>query len=65
MNPGVIIAIKACLQRFEVDSTARSLVVKPAIDLGSGWYDLGSARSLLQGEQLHHLRDGKLQTWDW
>jgi hypothetical protein len=53
------------LQRFEVDSSTRSLVDKPAIELGQGWVDLGSARSLLLGGQLHHLRDGTLQTWAW
>ena len=53
------------LQRFEVDSTARRLRALAPIELGSGWADLGSVRSLQLGEQLYHLRDGKLLSWDW
>lgn len=53
------------LQRFEVDGAARSLAVRPAFDLGSGWADISGARGLLLGKQLHLLRDGGLQTWDW
>ena len=62
---GPLVPPALTLQRFEVDSSTRSLVEKPAIELGQGWVDLGSARSLLLGEQLHHLRDGTLQTWAW
>ena len=62
---GPLVPPALSLQRFEVDSSTRSLVDKPAIELGLGWVDLGSARSLLLGGQLHHLRDGALQTWDW
>jgi hypothetical protein len=53
------------LQRFEVDRTARSLRALAPIELGNGWADLASVRSLQLGEQLYHLRDGKLLSWDW
>jgi len=53
------------LQRFEVDGSARSLTLRPAFDLGRGWADIAGARSLLLGSQVHLLRDGQLQTWDW
>ena len=53
------------LQGFEVDTAARTLRVKAPIDLGFGWADLGSVRSLLLDNQLHHLRDGRLTSWDW
>jgi len=53
------------LQRFEVDSSARTLNVKPAIELGESTFDLFSARSLLQGELVHYLSDGALRSWAW
>ncbi len=53
------------LQRFEVDSAARSLVVKPAIELGQAWVDIGSWRTLQLGAQLYLLRDGRLDSLDW
>lgn len=53
------------MQRFEVDSTARTLSVKPSIELGASWLDLGSARTLLQGDWVHHLAEGQLRSWAW
>jgi hypothetical protein len=53
------------LQRFEVDAATRSLNVLPVIDLGPGWADLGSSRSVQLDNQLHLLQDGQLQTWNW
>lgn len=53
------------LQRFEVDSAARTLAVKTPIELGASWMDLGSARTLLQGELVHHLAEGQLRSWAW
>jgi hypothetical protein len=53
------------LQRFEVDTQARTLATRPPLALGSGWADLGATRALLLGEQLHLLHDGDLRTWDW
>ena len=53
------------LQRFEVDSAARSLAVKPAIAFGSGWTDIGATRGLLLGDQVHLLHGGELLTWGW
>ena len=38
---------------------------RPALELGIGWQDLSSARSLLLGERLYHLSDGRLQSWTW
>ena len=53
------------LLRFQVDGGARTLATPAALELGSGWLDLSTARSLLLGNQMHLLLDGKLQTWDW
>jgi hypothetical protein len=53
------------VQRLEVDSAARTLVVKPPLVLDGGWFDIGSVRALLLGNQVHVLRDGKLSTSDW
>ena len=53
------------MQRFEVDSATRTLAVKPPIELGASWMDLGSARTLLQGEWVHHLAEGQLRSWAW
>ena len=44
---------------------ARTLAVRPALELGIGWQDLSSARSLLLGERVYHLSDGRLQRWAW
>lgn len=53
------------LQRFEVDTAARTLVAKAPLAVQPGWVDLSTARSLVLGNQLHYLRSGKLQTYDW
>lgn len=55
------------LQRFEVDLTARTLRHKPAAGvLPPGVFStLGNDRSLQIGNQLYHLRDGLLHTYDW
>lgn len=50
--------------RMEIDSSARSLRFKDPIELGSSWLD-HHARTLLLGDQLHHLTQGSLQTWAW
>jgi hypothetical protein len=53
------------VQRFEVDHNVRSLAVKPAFELGTGWFDLGSSRTLLIDDNVYLLHNGKLQAWDW
>lgn len=53
------------LQRFEVDTVARTLAVKTPLAVSEGWVDLSTARSLVLGGQLHYLRSGKLQSFDW
>ncbi len=53
------------LLRFQVDGGTRTLATPAAIGLGSGWVDLSATRSLLLGNQVHLLMDGRLQTWDW
>lgn len=53
------------VQRFEVDTVARTLAEPEALALGSGWADLSTTRTLLLGTQLHLLRDGTLQSWSW
>jgi hypothetical protein len=62
-NPGT--APTATLKRFEVDGVTRTLIDKPEIVLGAAWMDLGSARTLLQGEQMHLWSDGALRSWAW
>jgi len=52
------------LRLFEINSSTRSMV-RSSLDLGTGWTDISATRSLLLGDQVHLLRDGKLQTWDW
>jgi hypothetical protein len=55
------------LQTFEVDTAARSLVLrdlKGANDgTGAGW--LGEERALLMGAQVVHLRESALAAYDW
>jgi hypothetical protein len=55
------------LQRFEVDTAARTLKVKPMIqapDTVVG-YDLWGQRSLQIGAQVYYLSQGRLGGWDW
>lgn len=65
LMPEVFGVPQLTLQRFEVDAAARTLTVRPVIDLGPGWADLGSSRSVQLDNQVHLLQDGRLQTWAW
>ena len=51
--------------RYEIDRAARRLTGRPAVELGSGWTDIGAVRSLPLGEQLFVLQASGLQTLDW
>lgn len=60
------------LQRFEVDTAARTLAVKsmlPTSEAATGtdpWaYDLWLQRSLQIGSQVYYLSQGTLAAWDW
>ncbi|MFT3817509.1 MAG: beta-propeller domain-containing protein [Rubrivivax sp.] len=53
------------VRRYRVDLAARSLAERPAVELGSGWADIGALRSLPLGEQLFVLQPSGLQTLDW
>ena len=60
------------LQRFEVDTAARTLSVKPMIPASTQnggadvWaYDLWAQRSLQIGAQVYYLSQGQLSAWDW
>ena len=60
------------LQRFEVDTRARTLTVKAMIPAaavppgaGYGSYDLWGERSLQIGAKLYYLSQGQLGAWDW
>lgn len=53
------------VQRYEVDTTARTLATQSPLDLGSGWADISAVRSVFVGDRLHLLRDGKLSTSTW
>jgi Beta propeller domain len=60
------------LQRFEVDTAARTLKVKPLIPASTPnggtdvWaYDLWAQRSLQIGAQVYYFSQGQLSAWDW
>lgn len=53
------------VQRYEVATTARTLATRPALELGSGWADIGAVRSVFIGDRLHVLRDGKVSSSTW
>lgn len=60
------------LQRFEVDTRARTLTLKSmipgaAVPAGAGYwsYDLWGERSLQIGDKLYYLSQGQLGAWDW
>jgi hypothetical protein len=55
------------LQRFEVNPTAGTLVLKPLIEPATqpGWVSLADDRSLQIGERLLWLSQGRLDARDW
>jgi len=60
------------LQRFEVDTRARTLTLKSmlpavAVPAGAGYwsYDLWGERSLQIGAKVYYLSQGQLGAWDW
>jgi hypothetical protein len=53
------------LQRVRIDTGARTMALEPALELGTGWVDLGAARTLQLDSTLYHLQDGRLQAWAW
>lgn len=60
------------LQRFEVDTRARTLTLKPmipavAVPAGAGYwtYDLWGERSLQIGDKVYYLSQGQLGAWNW
>jgi len=56
------------LLSFEVDTAARSLVLKPlrAVQETAPWSGgVGEERAALIGEQVYHLRDGALSGYGW
>ncbi|MCA3241444.1 MAG: beta-propeller domain-containing protein [Rubrivivax sp.] len=67
LSQGPFSGFQRGLQTFEVDTAARSLVLrdlKGANDgTGAGW--LGEERALLMGAQVVHLRESALAAYDW
>lgn len=53
------------LQRFEVDTTARTLVTRSMLAATPAWLSQADSRSLQIGDQVYYLDAGKLSGWDW
>lgn len=72
LQPATVTTPQRGLQRFEVDTRARTLTVKAmipaaAVPAGAGYwsYDLWGERSLQIGTKLYYLSQGQLGAWDW
>ena len=65
-NSSVPSASSQQLQRFEVDSTTRTLRSRPAFQSSAApGYGLGSERSLQIDNDLYYLSNGELTRWAW
>ena len=55
------------LQRFEVNTTARTLTTKPMLQApgSASAYDLWGDRSLQIGDHVYYLSQGRLGAWAW
>ncbi len=60
-------SVQSGLQRIEIDTTARTLLVKPLLPVAgnNGYVDLGNERSLQIENQVYHLSQGQLRGLDW
>ena len=53
------------LQRFEVDTVARTLTAKPLIVSLPGSLWLGDERAVQIGDHVYHFANGQLAAWNW